>query len=495
MDVKVIDLSELRSADEFPAYAAIYSSITTRSITTGSTTTGSATTAGFVLSPDSMRWNDNILLSRLEHCRLFWLNQKKKLRCKLSELFDPLLRHHYGADYIAVFSSHPWQCLLYLHYQMRHQGRGLFLLQSRLDQNIFKSLDWDCWFTAQQDLFTHLAVINAKGFRVDTLHSRQAQFKRFVQRIGVTTPYEMSQADANSITRRFGKWLGLVWQWSFTETSSLEWFPWIKLQTETAPAVKRDLEYPVNQWAYIEVLLREDFTRLSESFHAHDCEHINRMLWEVTLFNYQKVSVELSFRHPYSLQRDMPGFETALYQARYIFDDMMRQLRQRDSDLDLPECMPFVAWRIEVCERIQLAPEIWDLFTNEIEQVDYQQITSLQNKLPIAFECYQTEASFFPEQSFHSCSIGASTDNAFDCYQWSVSATNKPLFYYQAAQPIEPPGPMAKFFLERNSNQWWLGQDALQSIRDYYLLQDHRGRRSWVYRDGDGGWFKQGEYC
>ena len=111
--VKVIDLSELRGGDEFPAYAAIYCSKPT-----GSTSTGPTTTATFVLSPDSMRWNDNILLSRLEGCRSFWLSQKKKLRCKLSELFDPLLSHHYGEDYIAVFSSHPWQCLLYLHYQI-----------------------------------------------------------------------------------------------------------------------------------------------------------------------------------------------------------------------------------------------------------------------------------------------------------------------------------------------------------------------------------------
>ena len=339
---KIIDLSELRGGNEFPAYAAIYSA---------------DTSAVLVLSPECMRWNDHVVLFRLEDCRSFWLNQKKKLRCKLSELFDPLLGYHYGDNYIAVFANHPWQCLLYLHYQMQHQGQGLFLLQSRLDQNIYKSLDWGCWFAAQQDLMLHLATINARGFSPDSLATRQAQLKRFIQRIGVASPGEMSQADANSITRRFGKWLGLLWHWSFTDSSSLEWFPWIKLQPQQATEVKRDLEYPVNQWAYIEVLLKQDLTRLADSFIYHDCEHINRMQWEVTLFNYQKISVELSFRHPYSLHRDMPDFDTALYQARYIFDDLMRQLSQRDSDLDLPESMPFIGWRIEICERIMLAPQ------------------------------------------------------------------------------------------------------------------------------------------
>ena len=98
-----------------------------------------------------MRWSERICLSRLEDCKPFWIEQKKKLRCKLTELFDPLLRHHCGENYIAVFGKHPWQCLLYLHYQIRHQGRGLYLLQSRLDQNIYRTLGWDCWFDAQTD--------------------------------------------------------------------------------------------------------------------------------------------------------------------------------------------------------------------------------------------------------------------------------------------------------------------------------------------------------
>ena len=69
---KIIDLAELRTGDDFPAYAAVYSpGLNNR----------------YVLSPVVMRWSEEILLFRLESCCRFWLEQKKKLRCRLSDLF------------------------------------------------------------------------------------------------------------------------------------------------------------------------------------------------------------------------------------------------------------------------------------------------------------------------------------------------------------------------------------------------------------------------
>jgi hypothetical protein len=488
MKTQVINLSEPRAQDHFPAYVALYSS---------------AEHNPFLLSPTAMRWSQRITLARLEDCRPFWLAQKKKLRCKLADMFAPLLRHHCGEQYIAVFGEHPWQCLLYLYYQLSHQGSGLYLLQSRLDRNIYRTLGWACWFDAQADLAKHLVAINARGFEAQAFHAAQARMQRFIERIGVNTPAEMSAADANSITRRFGKWLGLIWRWSFTGSSDLQSFPWIKLAFGSVPVVRRDLEYPVNQWSFIEVLLREDLARLADQFHRDDCVHINRMLWEIVLFNDQKIAVELSFRHPYSLHRDAPGFATALYQARYIYDDLMRKLQARDHDLDLPDNMPFLCWRIEVCERVLLAPQLWELFATELDQIDYQQIMSLQNKLPIAFECFQASASFYPERSFVQIPIGGfgggAGDESFDHYPWSCAALNKPLFYFPTPLPMDNPrhsaSPVEKIFLERNSSQWWLSPEGLQSIRDYFILRDRDGRRCWAFCNQDGAWFKQGEYC
>ena len=481
MDVttRVIDLAELRSDDEFPAYAAIYSP---------------GLKNPQVLSPDAMRWSDDILLLRLDSCRRFWLEQKNKLRCRLSELFDPLLKHHYGNDYLAVFAEHPWQCLLYLQYRIRQQGQGLYLLQSRLDQNIFRKLDWDSWFSTLNALPQHWLAINAKGFNADAFNARKAQLRRFIERIGVSYPMDMRAADQNSMMRRFGKWLALAWQWSFTRDSSQENFPWFPLDIAPTPVVKRDLEYPVNQWAYVEVLLREDLAALCRINRADEHQHVNRLSWKITLFNYQSLKVEMSFRHPYSLHRDMPDFETALYQARYVYEDVMRKFATREHDLDLPESIPFIGWTLELSETIQLAPQLWDLFAREFGEIDYRRVLSLQNKLPLAFESYTIDTAFCPENSYRSVRPGFNPEHEFDTLQWSTSAINKPLFYYPQACPIEAPGRMQKIFLERSSEPWWLGQDLLQTIRDYFQLQDHDGRRSWVYRTQNGAWYKQGEF-
>lgn len=478
-DTRVIDLAELRAGDEFPAYAAVYSNKDANP---------------HLLSASVMRWSDEVTLSRLDQCRLFWLRQKKKLHCKLGDLFEPLLACHHGEDYVAVFGDHPWQCLLYLHYQLQHRGRGLFFLNSPINRNIYKTLDWNLWFETQSQLFEHLQSINAAGFRHDSVRASRGRLLRFIERIGIACPHAMSAADANSMQRRFGRWLARIWSWTFTRSSALDGFPWIALRLPELPTRQRDLEYPVNQWACIETLLREDMANLCRQFRQDDCEHVNRILWEITLFNYDRVEVELSFRHPYSLHRDRPEFTTALYQARYVYESVMRELKIRDRDLDLPEHMPFLRWRLVVCERIQLAPMLWDLFASESEQFDFKRLFALQNKLPWAFESYRLQTSFFPESSFADAPPGTDSADEIDHSQWASSAGNKPLFYYRQPLPIEAPGRLHKLFLERNSNQWWLGEDALQSIRDYYMIWDPEHGASWVYRSADGSWYKQGEF-
>ena len=480
LNASVIDIGELRRADEFPSYAAICADVDANP---------------FVLSPSAMAWEPRVSLNRLVDCSRFWLAQKKKLRCKLTELFEPVLRYHYGDEFLAVFGRHPWQCLLYLEYQRRQGGRGLYLLQSPLDRNIYRKLDWDAWFAPQARLAEHWLALSLAGFVPENFRSRQAQMRRFVERIGVEHPADMTRADMQSITRRFGRWLGQIWQWSFQQTDALNRFPWRRLETAAPPVVDRDLEYPVNQWEYIAVLLREDLERLAGQMPRDECTHVNRLDWQVDLFNGSELRLALSFRHPYALHRDAPDFDTALYQARYLFEDVMRQLSQRDQDLDLPEVMPFVAWRIGVGESILLAPLLWDLFAPERDAIDYRRILDLQNKLPIAFESYRACPSFFPEDSFSCASPGIAPQAGLDPSFWASSAINKPLFHYRELVPIPVPERFQRIFLERNSNQWWLSGDALQSIRDYYILRDGRGRCSWVFRDANGAWFKQGEFC
>ena len=476
----VIQLDQLSVQDEFPAYVAIYSD---QSI-------GNP----FVLSPTVMRWSEQVLICKVNNCEQFWLTQQQKSASNLEQLFERVLAHHFGNRYIAVFANHPWQCLVYLAYQTWQQSQGIYFLQSRLNRNIFKSLDWEFWFAPQDTLITHFESVGVKRFKAESFRARQAQFKRFIARIGLAGPFALKQADHQAITRRFEGWLGKVWRWSFDGTSDLFGFPWIALDQPVRPKVSRDMEYPLNQWSTIEVLLREDFERLCDQFDRDDSEHINRMLWQITLFNYQVIEVELSFRHPYSLHREAPDFKTALYQAWYVYDDLMRKLQARDKDLDLPESMPFVRWKIEVCERIHLPPMLWDLFGNDDTAVNTQDLRDLQNKLPVPLESYRSQANFYPEQSFAAMPIGGVAESAYDDYQWSACSTYRPLFYYQQQTEIEAPKTRQRFFLERCASQWWLHEAPEQAIKDYFLLKDRRGRASWVYRDYNGRWFKQGEY-
>jgi hypothetical protein len=499
----VIQLNQLIATDRFPAYVAIYSPLVVDS--------------PFALSPNVMLWRDDILLCKVDDCEQFWLAQQQKCQRDLNQLFDRVLSYHFGAEYIAVFANHPWQCLVYLDYQMNQQTSAREIqrctfLQSLLNHNIYKLLGWKFWFAPQQTLALHLEQINAKQFNAASFRSKQAQLKRFINRIGLIGPFDLKQADAHAITRRFDVWAGKIWQWTFPESTNvqstnaqspdLQGFPWIPFAEPLRPTVSRDLEYPLNQWSHIKILLCEDFEKLCLQFEGNENEHINRMLWKITLFNDQVIEVELSFRHPYSLHRESPEFKTAMYQAWYVYDDLMRKLQRRDNDLDLPESMPLISWSVEVCERIQLPPVLWDLFGPEsfdhaekqISNIKLQDIRELQNKLPSLIEAYHCEANFCPEQSFEKSPIGSPPDADFDHLQWSSSSNQRPLFYHLESQQIEAPSIKPHQFLERCASRWWLIGDPINQNKDYYVLKDNQGHASWVYRDGEGHWFKQGEY-
>jgi len=480
MQTSVIQLDQLSAQDEFPAYVAIYADRLSGN--------------PFVLSPTVMQWSEQILICKVNECEQFWLAQQQKSACGLEQLFARVLAHHFGNTYIAVFANHPWQCLVYLAYQTCQQSQGIYFLQSRLNRNIFKLLEWEFWFAPQEILMIHFESVGVKRFKAESFRAKQAQLKRFIARIGLAGPFALKQADHHAITRRFEGWLGKVWCWTFDNSSDLHDFPWIAFDQPVRPTVNRDLEYPLNQWSTIEVLLREDFERLCDRFDRNDSEHINRMLWQITLFNYQVIDVELSFRHPYSLHREAPEFKTALYQAWYVYDSLMRKLQLRDKDLDLPESMPFVRWKIEVCERIYLPPMLWDLFGSDEAEVDTQNLCDLQNKLSIPIESYRSQANFYPEQSFAAMPVGGVAECAFDDYQWSACSTYRPLFYYQQQSEIEAPTCQQRLFLERCASQWWLHGEPEQTTKDYFLLKDNRGRASWVYRSFDGRWYRHGEY-
>ena len=319
--------------------------------------------------------------------------------------------------------------------------------------------------------------------------------QRFIHRVGIDGPFDLPYVNFQAFSRRFETWLAKLWQWTLQQDDNLNDFPWIKLEQAELPSVKRDLDYPVNQWQVVEVLLREDLERLNILFVQDKHQHINSMVWQIKLFNQQTVVVELEFRHPYSLHRDAPEFDTALYQAWYIYEALIRDLQARDKDLDLPETMPLTAWQIEIGEYFDLPPLIWDLFAQQVNELVQDDIFNLQNKLPVNIECYEVEHSFIPENSFVESSQHDDKADDFDSVLWRSQSLQRPLFSYPSAQPVELADNSRFTFLERCANLWWQADDTQATNRDYYVMEDNRGRASWIYRDFEGRWFKQGEYC
>ncbi len=476
----VLHLNRLSELDEYPAYVAIYSS--------------QQIDNPFVLSPVAMQWSENVILNRIKDCETFWQNQQKNLQCDIETLFSKILSHHYSNTYIAVFAIHPWQCLLYLSYQCHQQASGIYFLQSRLNKNIYRTLSWHYWFENQSQLCVHLESTNAKGFNSSRFHSRQSRLKAFTQRVDLKGPFDLFQADYQAFSRRFEIWLGNIWRWTKTQSSDLQGFPWIQIQQDEHLSVASDLEYPVNVWQIVEGLLRLDLTRLCDLFEQNDETHINRMVWQIRLFNQQIIELDLRFRFPYSLHRDQPEFKTVLYQARYGYENLMRQLQARDQDLDLPEIMPLIAWRLELRERFNLPPLIWDLFGHDESELSHQALFKLQNKLPVEIESYACAHSFYPEQSFHQLPLNCPEVAVEYAPQWLIQSIKRPLFYYPSAEAIEKPQASQFTFLERSFCNWWQQEDCQSINRDYYCVKGATGRLSWIYRDFNGLWFKQGEY-
>ncbi len=473
----VVRLSEL---DTFPSYVAIYSP--------------SIIENSFIFSPSAMQWSDHVVLNRLDCCESFWVTQLDKLQYDLETLFTDILSRYFKHDYITVFACHPWQCLMYLSYLRYHNSTGVYFLQNRLNRNIFQTLGWQYWFEPQSELVSHLDSMCIKGFNSSKMRSLQDRLRRFIHRIGLNGPFDIKKADYQSFSRRFETWLGKLLLWTLTDNNDLHDFPWIPLQPVDQPSVSRDLEYPVNVWEVVEGLLAEDLLKLSEENTTNDQEHINRISWHIRLFNQQLIDIDLNFRFPYSLQRDQPDFKIALYQARYVYDDLMAKLQLRDQDLDLPETMPLLGWRIEICERFVLPPVIWDLFSDRSDEISSQAIVNLQNKLPVEIESYDYSRSFYPEQSFTQKPVNRLQDRESCDLQWLQQSLFRPLFYYPVVELIEQPQRGLFTFLERSVSDWWQQQACRLINRDYFQLKNSAGRLSWVYRDFNGLWFKQGEY-
>jgi len=496
---RLIDLRTFAKHEHFPAYAALYCP----ELKTPEHV--------FCLSSQVMQWSENIWLLDLHSSENFWLLQQQKLQLGLFEMLQQVLEESLGQKILVVFAQHPWPALFFLDYlcaqTARENNSGIYSLESSMSQNLYENISWQHWFAPLTVLAEKLEILKVKGFHAPRFRSQQAQLQRFIERMELWGPYDLSLAKVGSlageIERRYSVWLARIWRWTFAAylnrgeatQQGLQYFPWITFELSQTPKVSRLLEYPLNQWDVLEPLLIEDFQRLCHLSSWSDQERVNRIYWTITLFNWQEEVVELSFRNPYRLHAEQPHFKTALYQAYYSYMDAMLKLQQRDKDLDLPENMPFISWQLEVRERLFITPTIMELFPESFDHQVENELLELQNKLPALIESYTINPDFCSEQLFSLQEIGTGQKTAYDfpLQQWQVKL-QRPLFYYQQPQALLVEQGYRQIFLERTANNWWEEDDLANLIRDYFILQEPNGVRWWGYKSSRGEWFKHGVY-
>lgn len=463
----------------------------------------------FCLTPHVMQWSEHIYLLDLHSCINYWHRQAQSRDIDLLALYEKILLSVAGDDCIAVCCAHPWQGVLFLYYLIDNKSPGIHTLNSLFNKKAYEKLPWQYWFMALADLGRHLEAIKARRFSPAGFRSKIAQMQRFVQSIDLPGLGALNQAETGSIKRRYSGWMGEAWEWTWAaldnEKSGYQRsgsshflqssFPWRPLKYRQSIRVKRHLDYAVSLWDVIEPLLREDFTKLCALKCWSSQDKINRLYWRINLFNLQQVTVEISFRHPCSLHKQSPAFKTALYQAYYAYMDMMQALTTRDSDLDLPEEMPFIGWQLEIEHILHMPQFVLDMFEKDRADAGYERILDLQNCLPEAMEHYAIKPDFVPDQLFEEIQPGDVRDYDFSLKQWSDIELARPLFYYARPLVLEKTATESVKFLERTACNWWQSENSEDLARDYFILKNTRGQYLWVYRNSAGRWYQHGIYC
>lgn len=455
----------------------------------------------FCLTPRVMCWDEQIYLLDLNSCSAYWQQQAERARLPVLQLYERIIDSLFGDTVSAVFCDHPWPGLCLLDHLLRCGDSGYHDLSSHFNRHRYLGLDWAAWFNVLAVLGGHLEVLGVPGFRASTLRSKSAQLQRFIQRLDLHGPEDLADAEVAAVSRRYSGWIGEAWGWTFMHSDALSRtrfetsrFPWRPLQSRAPIQVKRHLDYPVSQWEVVEPLLQEDFTRLCQQRGWQPGDRINLIEWQITLFNMKQMRVAIGFRHPYALHHGAPHFKAALYQAYYAYSDMMQRLMQRDTDLDLPEEMPFISWQLSIGPRLRIPQKVLDLFADELPDAAQQQILDLQNCLPRHIEHYAIHPDFMPEQLFDEQPIGVAGEYDFSLQQWQQGLLQRPLFYYPQPLPIAAPSQHRLRFIERTADNWWRSGDTHDAQRDYFLLRNEQGEWCWVFRNRHGEWYRHGLY-
>lgn len=468
------------------------------------------------LSPRIMRWhsdgNDhNLWLIDVSPCWSYWQAQARALAMPVEQVWQRILDEALGDNdaspyYQLAAAPHPWQALLLAQMMKERKLQGYLDQQGPIGQAIYQTLTWNTWHVCLEQLLPHLANTKERT----NLQRNRPKMERAMQRLGVQKPFELKQVDGEAMERRFGTVLRRVWDWcveglrqrgmeaSFKANAGtlLAPFPWREWVWQNVPHVVRHLDFPLQDWEYVEPLLQEDLHRLCLQDGFDRTCRITSLEWRLMRQDMSEQTIPIKFRHPHALHDEGPAYKTALLQMSYqwALHASAPQSSAAETTFE-PIASPLVSWRLILAGTLRLPPRMLNLFA----EGDPREIAllELENKLSIPLKKFELGSSWQPEHAFverdnaAASSRMSATEDLDQAMQHSllVTARHRPLYLTVTPQSWEPSreGASRWKFSERLMTRWWHGE----ARRDYYQVTNHERRRLWVYQDRE----KHKWYC
>lgn len=451
----------------------------------------------FHLTSQVSSLGDDIYVFDLSRTKTYWQEIARLKKEELSTVIEQNLRDSYGANTLFVFCEHPFQGLLLHKHLESKESYGCFYARSQIMQNTYRYLSWRHWFDCVHQLHQHFESENLLQKECQKLSTHLIQLERLIAGLGHRNIGEMKQIDFTDIQRRFNKFIGLLWRWTFPETFKeaedlplfsyaeevdLKGFPWISIKLKETPVTVKNLDYPLSQWDHVKPELIDSFNKLSRLQPLQSPYRLLRFRWCLTLYDLEQCPLEICFKYPINMEQEKEqDFESLLTQFHFAYCELNERLKEKYQETDHVNTAYIIGWNLEVSETICPSESNRELFS-QLREMDLD-LENFQNKVKNKIERFQLLNVGVPGLDIAEGQIQLKND-------FTVK-TLCPFYLLPTPLPIVESEIKVKRFIERTASSWWQSDDPADSFRDYYIaLKDKQ--IVYVFRDHQGGWFQHG---
>lgn len=452
------------------------------------------------LTPHIMQWNERTWIMDLTNCLFYWQKQARNKNGEWQDLMRQIIERCFSKDeYTAVLGSHPWPCLLMAEDMRSKNLKGFVDLSHRFTQNLYQQVSWDTWLLLAAQIGEHFSAHKVARFREQSLRVNLAYLQKTVARLGFENVSELKGTDAYAIKRRFGPIVKNLWQWSEGDFSNrmrdhLYDFPWRAYRVRVCPQVNRHLDHAMSDWEQLSSYLREDLNRLCALPQWSAQDKVLCLEWKVVLHDLKALRIPIHFRHPHSLHQDSPVQKTALLQAYYRFQEVLKDFAEQQEDNDELNRPLIISWGLSVTETLRMPTQIMDIFGER--SADEQTLAGLENRVSVPLISYEVTSDHQPEDSYCESGSRRQEGGPYENDHFLYLARLRPLFIYKNPKVLTRHKSSLWCFMERTMNKWWrdkVNESCL--FRDYYQMTDDKNRLLWVFKDSVGRWFIHGIFA